>query len=94
MNQSIRYYAPEGSGEQEGIRHDDPQADSSEATGEPVRNIAEDGPSGENTKNGGERGGGLYTSGGEVTSGTPYDGEYGKPEPNREATTKEELEDE
>jgi hypothetical protein len=39
---------------------------------EPERNLAEDGPSGENTKNGGERGGGLWTSGGQVTNGTPY----------------------
>ncbi|MBC3787485.1 hypothetical protein [Spirosoma utsteinense] len=31
-----------------------------------------DGPSGENTKNGGEQGGGLWTSGGKVTTGTPY----------------------
>ncbi|GAB3892677.1 hypothetical protein GCM10028803_05750 [Larkinella knui] len=36
------------------------------------RNVPDDGPSGENTKNDGERGGGLWTSGGEVTSGTPY----------------------
>ena len=38
----------------------------------PDRNVPEDGPSGENTKNGGERGGGLWTSGGVVTTGTPY----------------------
>ena len=93
MNQSPRYYAPEGSGESGGIRHDDPRADQTGAA-EPGRNIAEDGPSGENTKNDGERGGGLYTSGGQVTSGTPYHGEYGKPEPNREAKTKDELENE
>lgn len=36
----------------------------------PDRNPEEDGPSGENTKNGGERGGGLWTSGGTVTSGS------------------------
>lgn len=36
------------------------------------RNVPEDGPSGENTKNGGERGGGLWTSGGIVTTGTSY----------------------
>lgn len=36
------------------------------------RNVPEDGPSGENTKNGGQRGGGLWTSGGTVTTGTPY----------------------
>ncbi|MGF7214039.1 hypothetical protein GGR92_000179 [Spirosoma lacussanchae] len=29
-------------------------------------------PSGEHTKNHGERGGGLWTSGGQVTTGTPY----------------------
>ncbi len=38
----------------------------------PDRNVDNDGPSGENTKNGGERGGGLWTSGGQVTTGTPY----------------------
>ena len=32
---------------------------------------------------------GLY-QGGQVTTGTPYDGDYGKPEPNREATTEDE----
>jgi hypothetical protein len=36
------------------------------------RNVPENGPSGENTKNGGERGGGLWTSGGTVTTGTAY----------------------
>ncbi len=36
------------------------------------RNVPDDGPSGENTKNNGERGGGLWTSGGTVTTGTPY----------------------
>ena len=36
------------------------------------RNVPDDGPSGENTQNGGERGGGLWTSGGTVTTGTPY----------------------
>lgn len=36
------------------------------------RNVPDNGPSGENTKNGGERGGGLWTSGGTVTTGTPY----------------------
>lgn len=38
----------------------------------PERNPAEDGPSGENTKNGGKNGGGLWTSGGTVTTGTAY----------------------
>lgn len=38
----------------------------------PDRNPEEDGPSGENTKNGGEQGGGLWTSGGQVTTGTAY----------------------
>ena len=38
----------------------------------PDRNPEEDGPSGESTKNGGEQGGGLWTSGGKVTTGTPY----------------------
>lgn len=36
------------------------------------RNVPEDGPSGENTKNDGARGGGLWTSGGVVTSGENY----------------------
>ena len=36
------------------------------------RNVPQDGPSGENTKNGGDQGGGLWTSGGTVTTGTPY----------------------
>ena len=36
------------------------------------RNVPEDGPSGENTENNGANGGGLWTSGGTVTSGTPY----------------------
>lgn len=36
------------------------------------RHVPKEGPSGENTKNGGERGGGLWTSGGQVTTGTPY----------------------
>lgn len=36
------------------------------------RNVPDDGPSGENTKNGGKRGGGLWTSGGTVTTGTAY----------------------
>jgi hypothetical protein len=39
---------------------------------EPDRNGQMDGPSGENTKNGGKQGGGLWTSGGQVTTGTPY----------------------
>ncbi|RAJ90684.1 hypothetical protein LX87_05482 [Larkinella arboricola] len=39
---------------------------------EEKRNVPEDGPSGENTKNNGERGGGLWTSGGHVTSGENY----------------------
>ncbi|WP_262508259.1 hypothetical protein [Spirosoma fluviale] len=34
--------------------------------------MPDDGPSGENTKNDGEQGGGLWTSGGTVTTGTPY----------------------
>jgi hypothetical protein len=38
----------------------------------PDRNVPEDGPSGENTTNNGEQGGGLWTSGGTVTTGTPY----------------------
>ncbi|RIV20735.1 hypothetical protein DYU11_22150 [Fibrisoma montanum] len=38
----------------------------------PDRNVPDDGPSGENTTNGGERGGGLWTSGGTVTSGSGY----------------------
>lgn len=38
----------------------------------PDRSVTEDGPSGENTKNNGARGGGLWTSGGQVTTGTPY----------------------
>ncbi|MFD2574532.1 hypothetical protein ACFSUS_28110 [Spirosoma soli] len=54
------------------------------------RSVPKDGPSGENTKNNGERGGGLWTSGGKVTAGTPYHGEYGKPKPDREATTEDE----
>ena len=66
-------YAPDGAGE---------GADA----GEDQRNVPEDGPSGENTVNDGERGGGLWTSGGVVTSGTPYNDEYGKPGPNRSAT--------
>ncbi len=94
MNQSIRYFAPDGQDQPGGIRHDDSQADSAQSEDENTGNVAKDGPSGENTKNGGERGGGLYTSGGEVTTGTPYHGEYGKPEPNREAMTKEERENE
>ncbi|GAB3279341.1 hypothetical protein GCM10027347_53990 [Larkinella harenae] len=36
------------------------------------RNVPKDGPSGENTKNNGARGGGLWTSGGVVTSGENY----------------------
>lgn len=94
MKNAVRYYSPDGSDKPDGIRHDDPQADATGADNKESRNIAEDGPSGENTKNNGERGGGLYTSGGQVTAGTPYHGEYGKPEPNREAKTKEELDDE
>ncbi|WP_128546356.1 hypothetical protein [Larkinella soli] len=42
------------------------------------RNVPEDGPSGENTENGGERGGGLWTSGGFVTSGESYHGYDGE----------------
>lgn len=38
----------------------------------PERNPAEDGPSGENTRNSGANGGGLWTTGGSVTTGTPY----------------------
>lgn len=38
----------------------------------PERNVPEDGPSGEHTKYGSEQGGGLWTSGGTVTTGTPY----------------------
>ncbi|WP_080054464.1 hypothetical protein [Spirosoma aerolatum] len=38
----------------------------------PDRSVTEDGPSGENTKNNGAHGGGLWTSGGQVTTGTPY----------------------
>ncbi|GAB3964150.1 hypothetical protein GCM10028806_01290 [Spirosoma terrae] len=47
-------------------------ADNYQPDQEPDRNLAEDGPSGENTKNGSENGGGLWTSGGVVTNGTPY----------------------
>lgn len=47
-------------------------ADNYQPDQEPDRNPAEDGPSGENTKNGGANGGGLWTSGGVVTNGTPY----------------------
>lgn len=50
-----------------------PYTDSPAESGNgPDRNVPEDGPSGENTKNNGERGGGLWTSGGQVTTGTPY----------------------
>ncbi|ADB38654.1 hypothetical protein [Spirosoma linguale] len=42
------------------------------------RNVPEDGPSGENTKNGGKQGGGLWTSGGIVTTGTPFHEEPNK----------------
>lgn len=90
MKNTSRYYAPEGSGETGGSQHDDLPAGAT--SNEAGRNLAEEGPSGENTKNNGERGGGLYTSGGQVTSGTPYHGEYGKPEPTRDALTKEERE--
>ena len=47
-------------------------ADNYEPDKEPGRSVSEDGPSGENTKNGGQRGGGLWTSGGTVTTGTKY----------------------
>lgn len=39
---------------------------------DPEQNAPDDGPSGENTKTGADKGGGLYTSGGQVTTGTPY----------------------
>ena len=47
-------------------------ADNYDPDNDADRNVAGDGPSGENTKNGGQRGGGLWTSGGTVTTGTPY----------------------
>ncbi|MGA0558260.1 hypothetical protein ACO2Q8_16490 [Larkinella sp. VNQ87] len=49
-----------------------PQGHVDDTNPEQKRNVPEDGPSGENTQNSGENGGGLWTSGGEVTSGTPY----------------------
>lgn len=47
-------------------------ADNYDPDNAPDRNVPDDGPSGENTKNGGATGGGLWTSGGQVTTGTPY----------------------
>ena len=47
-------------------------ADNYDPENTPNRNVPDDGPSGENTKNGGERGGGLWTSGGTVTSGSGF----------------------
>ncbi len=49
-----------------------PKGHVEETDPEEKRNVPEDGPSGENTKNDGERGGGLWTSGGYVTSGENY----------------------
>ena len=62
-------------------------ADNYEPENAPNRNVPEDGPSGENTKNNGERGGGLWTSGGQVVTGSGINaGEFGKPQPDRQAT--------
>ena len=47
-------------------------ADNYDPDNDPGRSVPEDGPSGENTKNGGHQGGGLWTSGGTVTTGTAY----------------------
>lgn len=61
----------------------------------PDRNVPEDGPSGENTKNNGERGGGLWTSGGQVVTGESTNaGEYGTPQPDRQATPRQEGDNE
>lgn len=84
MNLSNRYLAPGGaaSGGEHGKGHAGTENDDE-------RNVPEDGPSGENTINDGERGGGLWTSGGQVSSGTPYNDDYGTPEPNRKAESEE-----
>ncbi|GAB4020301.1 hypothetical protein [Spirosoma koreense] len=88
MMNLIRYYAPEresigGPNQPPGHSH----ADNYDPDTNPDRNVAEDGPSGENTKNNGEHGGGLWTSGGEVITGNANnDGEFGKPQPDRQAT--------
>ncbi|WP_240163627.1 hypothetical protein [Spirosoma taeanense] len=93
MNKPVRQYAPDqadtsASGSDQPA--DESHADNYKPEQTADRNVPEDGPSGENTKNNGEQGGGLWTSGGQVTTGTPYHGEYGTPEPNREATPKKE----
>jgi|GEM_PF-6399388 len=84
MNACIRYLSPGGaaSGGEAGKGHAGKENDEK-------RNVPEDGPSGENTVNDGERGGGLWTSGGHVSSGTPYNDEYGRPQPDRDATPEE-----
>ncbi|GAB4027439.1 hypothetical protein [Spirosoma gilvum] len=47
-------------------------ADNYDPDQSPDRSVTEDGPSGENTRNNGAKGGGLWTSGGKITTGTPY----------------------
>lgn len=86
MEKLVRMYAPTGAdeGSAKGPNHSG-KGHAGEANDE-KRNVPNDGPSGENTVNDGERGGGLWTSGGNVTSGTPYNDDYGKPQPDRAAT--------
>lgn len=78
MKQSIRQYAPETT-----------PPGSAGPENEETRNDAEDGTDSKSKEDTSGQKGGLY-QGGQVTTGTPYDGDYGKPEPNREATTKDE----
>lgn len=66
-------------------RYLSPDSDPGQPRPNDLRNVPEDGPSGENTVNDGERGGGLWTSGGHVSTGTPYHDDYGTPGPNRKA---------
>ena len=85
-SESESKYAPENSESLAQTRHDkapvtsspgeepytSSHADNYQPEAVPSRNVPDDGPSGENTANEGENGGGLWTSGGQITTGTPY----------------------
>jgi hypothetical protein len=89
MRRNIQMYTPDS--DQEGSAKGPNHTGKSHAgeSNDEKRNVPEDGPSGENTENDGEHGGGLWTSGGQVTSGTPYNDDYGTPKSDYDATPQE-----